>query len=109
MLQLYQKINRFNQKNCIYKIYCKDTSVYDFYIGRAVNMRKRAREHYRVSTTDYNKTNRLYKFINENGGIECFDIDILEYDIPSNELNDIETKYILNMKPTLNTQLKNKY
>ena len=103
---LYNKITTFDKKNCIYKMFCKDTSVCDFYIGRAVNMRKRAREHYNMSFTDYNKTNRLYKFIKEKGGIENFDIDILEYDIHSNELNNIESKYIINMKPTLNTKKK---
>ncbi len=103
----YKKIHKFTEKNCIYKIFCKDKTIDDFYIGRTTNMKERAKKHYRTSRTD--NMSFLYCFIRHNGGIENFDFEVLEKDIEKEQLTEYEKKYILNMKPSLNTMFKRQY
>lgn len=83
-----------------YKLSCKDESVFDFYIGKSMNM----------TTTKYqNKTNSkksniyLFKFIRDNGGITNFQYSILFTTICNeDESNIIKQKYINDLSPTLN-------
>tara|TARA_R110001632_G_scaffold57620_1_gene140758 strand:+ start:29 stop:340 length:312 start_codon:yes stop_codon:yes gene_type:complete len=103
-METYNKINAFTEQNCIYRISCKNSDIKDFYIGRAKNMRKRAKEHYRTSKTG--SLSYLYCFIRHNGGIENFEFDIIEKDISIDELNIKESNYLVEMKPSLNTKKK---
>ncbi len=102
-METYKKVRSFTEENCIYRIFCRNPDIKDFYIGRTFNMRKRAMEHYRVSLRD--SQSYLYCFIRHNGGIENFDFEVLEKDISRDDINVIETKYLIDYKPSLNTKM----
>ena len=89
--------------SCIYKIYCKDSNIKDFYIGKAKDLNNRIATHRHWSKK--NSKQKLYKFINENGGIENFDFEIIQEltERNLNIINDIEREYICIYKPTLNS------
>lgn len=60
---------------CIYKIYCKDRSIPDIYIGSTIAIATRMKTHKYKSIKE--KT-MLYNFINDKGGFDNFDFDIVE-------------------------------
>ena len=68
------------EEGVIYKIYCKDPSVKNFYIGSTVDFHKRKIAH----KTSYNNENckshnlLLYNFIRDNGGWDNWNIEIIE-------------------------------
>ena len=89
--------------NTIYKLYCKDENVKDFYIGSSKNFKGRKYKH----NSDCNNENgkayniKLYKFIRANGGYNNFDYEILlktEFD----DIKILEQEYIKELQPTLN-------
>jgi len=90
--------------SCIYKIYCKDPNIKDFYIGKAKDLKGRIATH--KHTAKKNTEQKLYKFINENGGFENFDFEIIQEltERNLNIINDIEREYIMIYKPSLNSQ-----
>jgi len=59
----------------IYKIYCLDENVKDIYIGRTNNIKDRTKNHKFNCKT---QTNKLYTFINNNGGWNNWKLEILE-------------------------------
>lgn len=66
----------------IYKIFCKDTTIKDIYIGHTTNFEKRKYQHKLCSKSSFeNKNNiKLYNFINQNGGWDNWDmIEIAKY------------------------------
>jgi len=69
-----------------YKIYCKDTSVSDVYIGHTTNFVQRKSGH-KQSCNNSKAANhdcKLYKFIRDNGGWDNWHMDIIVY----HECND---------------------
>jgi len=88
----------------IYKIYCKDSNIKDFYIGKTQEIKCRMSQH--KSACIRNNTNSyLYKFINLYGGWNNWDYEIIqEVTNKKIDLGDIENEYLLIYKPTLNTQ-----
>ena len=87
----------------IYKIYCKDSNIKDFYIGKATDIKTRIAHHKHLC--NYNKSESyVYKFINENGGWINWDYEIIQ-EITNTKFNlgDIENEYLLIYKPTLNS------
>jgi len=89
---------------CIYKIYCKDKKIKDFYIGSTTcELRVRKNQH----KTSYKKSNsKLYNFMKNNGGFNNFEFIIIQ-EYPTNnlkKLRDIENEYQLILKPNLNSQ-----
>mgnify|MGYP003661720930 FL=1 len=87
----------------IYKIYCKDSNIKDFYIGKATDIKTRIAHHKHICI--YNKSESyVYKFINENGGWINWDYEIIQ-EVTNTKFNlgDIENEYLLIYKPTLNT------
>lgn len=84
----------------VYKLYCCDDNITDFYIGSSVCSRARFYGH----TKSYNNniTNKLYDCIRANGGIDNWQYIVLERDI-NKELQRVkEQEYIDNLNPTLN-------
>ena len=93
-------------KSMIYKLCCKDANITDIYIGSTTNFKNRKCQHKYQSinenSKEYNKYK--YKFIRDNGGFENFDMILVE-NVNVNtkrELEQIERKYIDELKPTLN-------
>tara|TARA_R110002012_G_scaffold313069_1_gene524374 strand:+ start:75 stop:971 length:897 start_codon:yes stop_codon:yes gene_type:complete len=91
----------------IYKIYCKDTDVNEFYIGSSNDLHKRMIQH-KSSYNKYIKTNDgayLYKFIKNNGGWDNWEFDIIQQLTNGKyKLKDIEAEYCMIFKPSLNTK-----
>ena len=94
----------------IYKIYCKDENIKEFYIGSTNNLTRRKYTHKQgsnnINNPRYNV--KLYTFIRANGGLENFDFVILEQFetiINKTDLFKIEGQYIKNNNATLNCQV----
>tara|TARA_R110000782_G_scaffold45394_1_gene100856 strand:+ start:138 stop:620 length:483 start_codon:yes stop_codon:yes gene_type:complete len=88
--------------NTIYKLYCKDENIKDFYIGSSKKFKTRKYAHKsNCNNENGNSYNfKLYKFIRANGGFQNFDFEILlETD---DNIKKNEQKYIDELKPTLN-------
>ena len=94
-------------KGIVYKIYCIDSSITEFYIGSSVNFKERKYDHKRncnnIKRREYNY--KVYKFIRNNGGFDNWDFEILlEPEVENKkELRlKYEAKYQLDLKPELN-------
>lgn len=95
----------------IYKIYCNDETIKDFYIGSSLNFDNRKRQHkYNCNNNKSNEYNiKLYHFIRNNGGWDNWSFMILkELELTTqNELRlKYERKFQLELKPTLNCKLE---
>ena len=85
-------------KYIIYKLYSKECS--DFYIGKTANITSRISNHRYNSNLNINR--KLYNVINQYGGFDNWDFDILEQGNIDNASE--REKYYCNLyKPTLNT------
>jgi len=93
----------------IYKIFCK-SNPNEFYIGSTININSRIKQHKRDYNSVKNGKSKLYTFIRNNGGINNFEVEILETYYQTFEEEDwkqersyIEEIHIRFEKPTLNT------
>ena len=95
----------------VYKIYCKDSSITEFYVGSSCDMKQRIASH----KSDCNNTNskkynfKVYKFIRENGGFENWFFEtLLEVEVVDKEELRLkyERPYQLDLLPQLNSQLE---
>lgn len=91
---------------CVYKIFCKDSSITKIYIGSTKNIKDRIYRHKLNCNNKNNSTYRIYHsyvyiFIRENGGIDNWEFEVLENCIET-ELKQKEQKWITNLKPELN-------
>ena len=85
----------------IYQIKCKDTDIKDFYIGSTRHFEARKTSHKHASNNNINF--KLYKFINDHGGWDNFEMNLLETAcISKQECFVLEKQYIINYKSTLN-------
>ena len=85
----------------VYKIFCKDNDIKDFYIGSTKDIKNRMRLH----KSKKNLPCRLYKTVRENGSWENWDYEILENCNVSSrtQLTFREKHYYNLLKPTLNS------
>tara|TARA_B000000565_G_C23754279_1_gene365883 strand:- start:419 stop:1333 length:915 start_codon:yes stop_codon:yes gene_type:complete len=101
-----KEIDNNMNNNVIYKIYCKDENIKDFYIGSSTNLYVRINVHKcRCNNKDTDGYYlKLYEFIRENGGWENFNIEVIEYFNCNSkkELIQKEQEYINKLKPSLN-------
>ena len=90
----------------IYKLYCKDDNIDDFYIGSTINIKNRISCHKSYSKSK-KKQLKLYDFINNNGGFNNFEFEIIEKINCDNklDLHKREKHYIKTLKPSLNTSI----
>jgi hypothetical protein len=93
----------------IYKFYCIDENINDFYIGYTTNFEGRKGVHRRCCCNPKNNSykNRMYTFIRNNGGWNNWEFTILENCNVDNkkQAREIEKNYIRRFNPTLNTNL----
>lgn len=93
-------------KYYIYKFYCKDTNITDFYIGSTNNLTYRMRNHKyccnNIKSIYHNQYK--YQFIRNNGGWDNWTYEIIEeFECDSKRNAEVkEQEYISNQKPTLN-------
>lgn len=91
------------RKYYFYRIYCKDDSISDCYIGKTCNFDSRITHHKLLSNDSDLK---LYKFISEHGGFDNFICDCLYTEICSEEASTfIEYAMYHLFKPTLNVRV----
>ena len=91
----------------LYKIFCKNENIRDFYIGSTKNFNVRKGVHKYYCNQKLNI--HLYNFINSNDGWENFKMEIIQTCDLEN-LKQLENELIYNLNPSLNCQnpLKNK-
>ena len=77
------------QNTIIYKIVSKDLNIKECYVGHTTNFNRRKNEHKNSCKKGDNK--KVYRFIRENGGINNFDIVIIER-FPCNDRNEAGSK-----------------
>jgi len=92
---------------CIYKLYCLDDNVKDFYIGYTTNIKGRMDVHRRVCLVNTHKSHnqKTYRIIRENGGWSNWNYEIIETFSCNNKEEAIEKEvyYFATLKPTMNT------
>jgi hypothetical protein len=88
----------------IYKIYCKDTSITDLYVGHTTDFVKRKNAH-RYACRNNNSQLKLYTFIREHGGWDNWEMDVIAFfkcrDLC--EARSKEQEYFVSLKATLNS------
>jgi len=95
----------YKMTEVIYKIYCKDETIKDLYVGSTDNFDRRCGHHIsncnNKNIKSYNY--KVYKFIREHGGFDNF---IIEEIIECDESNryEAEVHYFLKLNSTLNTR-----
>jgi len=81
----------------IYKIYCKDTSITDVYIGSTKDFYKRKYSHKsscnNSTLKDYNM--KVYTFMRENGGFDNWDFEVIEENIEDKVQALVREKYYI--------------
>ncbi len=91
----------------IYKLYCSDPSITDFYIGSTINIAQRKQRHKNDCHNENRKTynSKVYKKIRETGGMEnwkMLKLETYEYE-HKDELRLKEHEWEQKLKPTLNS------
>ena len=93
-------------KTHFYKIVCKDIQVVDLYVGHTTDFSSRKKAHRNLALNPSTKGNNMfvYKFINDNGGWENFDMVLIETCKCENKLDATrkERVHIETLKATLN-------
>ena len=81
----------------VYKIYCKNTSITDVYIGSTKDFNKRKIIHksrcYNENKREYNM--KLYTFIRNNGGFDNWEFEIIEENIQDKVQALVREKYYI--------------
>ena len=98
---------------CVYKYYCKDSSVHDFYIGSTIDFKRRRWEHRANAKCEkITKKNRfkLYDCIKLHGGKNNWEFEmLLKGKFTSiKELKKQEGQFIKLLKPSLNMVIPNR-
>ena len=98
-------------KGVVYKIYCRDSSITEFYVGSSCDFHKRKSSHKsicnNIKRTEYNF--KVYKFIRNNGNWDNWDFEILlETEVDSKEELRLlyEREYIIELQPELNDRIE---
>lgn len=88
----------------IYKIYCKDDTIKDMYVGHTTNFVKRKYSHKTMCANVNNKL-KIYKIIRENGGWDNWEmVEIAKYNCKDNtEARIKEYEHYNSLKATLNS------
>ena len=87
-----------------YKIYCKNESINDLYVGHTTNFVQRKCQH-KQGTYDIHNKCRLYETIRNNGGWDNWNMEIIDFKNCENsyEARKIEQSYFKSLNATLNS------
>ena len=93
------------QKGFIYVLKCSNESILDSYIGSTKDLETRNKQHF--YSCKHHSNRKLYNFINNNGGFNNWNIEIIKTfeNITRLNLKEEEKKIILKYKPTLNKNI----
>ena len=90
-----------------YKIYCKDTTIKDLYVGHTTNFVQRKYAHKRscIKETNANHHLKVYKCIREHGGWDNWKMDIIGFQdcCDHYEARKKEQNYFETLHATLNS------
>ena len=93
-------------KTHFYKIVCKDLNIKDCYVGHTTDFTKRKSNHKRAYTNENDRHYNiyLYQFICENGGLDNFDMVLIQTVKCENgmEARAKEREHIVELNATLN-------
>jgi hypothetical protein len=81
-------------KGSVYKIYCKDSSITEFYVGSSCDFHQRKRKHKSSCNNPKDKqyNYKVYRYIRNNGGFDNWDFEILlETEVENNK--ELKLKY----------------
>ena len=101
-------------KTVIYKLYCINPDVKDFYIGHTTNLKQRKGQH-KTHCNNNNKPSehnrKVYQIIRNNGGFDNWKFMILqEAELNNkNEAEELERQWIEKLKPSCNYQLPGEF
>ncbi len=88
----------------IYKIYCKDTTIKELYVGHTTDYVRRKKSH-RKNCNDANTHTKLYTFIREHGGWDNWIMEVISFfsckDL--SEARQKEQEYFTSLGATLNS------
>ena len=91
----------------IYKITCKNPSIYDLYVGHTTNFVQRKHSHKQscINKKSPNYKCKLYEVIRENGGWENWKMEIINFFECKNhyEARKKEQEYFITLNATLNS------
>jgi len=89
----------------IYKIFCKDPTIKDVYVGHTTNFHKRLLQHKTICNKVLNNTLKVYEFIREHGGWDNWDmVEIAKYNCKDrSEATLKEHEHFVSTNSTLNT------
>ena len=99
----------------IYKLYCINPDVKEFYIGHTTNLTQRKSQHknncYNNSEKNKKYNTKVYRIIRENGGFDNWSFKILETANLKNkyEALTLEGSYIEKLKPLCNFELPGQF
>ena len=99
----------------IYKLYCINPDIKEFYVGHTTNLYERKR-HHKTSCNNNSEKNKkyntkVYRIIRENGGFDNWKFEILEKACleNSNQAEKLERDYIERLKPLCNFELPGQF
>ncbi len=88
----------------IYKIYCKDTTIKELYVGHTTDFVKRKKSH-QANCNNVNTTIKLYTFIREHGGWDNWIMEVISFfnckDL--SEARQKEQEFFVSLGATLNS------
>ena len=89
----------------IYKIFCKDPTITDVYVGHTTNFQNRLLQHKTICNKVLNNTLKVYEFIREHGGWDNWDmVEIAKYNCKDrSEATLKEHEHFVSTNSTLNT------
>ena len=98
-------------KGIVYKLFCRNSSITEFYIGSTIDFKARKYDHKkRCNNSKYKQYNyKVYRYIRNNGGFDNWDFEILLQVEVENEKElrlNYEAKYQLDLKPELNDRIE---
>jgi hypothetical protein len=94
----------------IYKIYCKDPEISDFYIGHTTNFLRKKQYHKEMCINPKNN-DFLHNFIYNNGGFSNFNmvyLDVINTACNHREIDKIYHDFIIKEGANLNNNIKTK-
>ena len=89
----------------IYKIFCKDSTITDLYIGHTTNFVQRKHAHKQFCNNNKIDKCKLYQFIQDNGGWSNWKMEIVAFFNCENhfEARQKEQEYFISLNATLNS------
>ena len=80
-------------EHVVYKWKCKDSSISQYYIGYSKDFDKRIKKHkqdYLTQTRHFNRPQKKYAFVCENGGWYNWEFEVIDYFLTETDAKEYE-------------------